>query len=518
MLRRCFALVFFSFNISLYVAGQNLEQYEKYALGAYHSKNYSTALRFSELALEVDSTNATSLFIAGEASKNMGNLEQAEMYLERIPDNAKIGYMSASDFELAKVKIDLKKYDEAIFYLKRYLEANKASDDYLTQLALKELESLKGMSEEEKAAFLFRITPLADNINSEYTDIAPLRYADKIYFSSAFKADEKANPVSRLFEAIRHYPARLVPANPKDGSLNASNIALMPDGRKMFYTLCKDTDYRSQKDCTIWSREKTYEGSWGPPVKLPPHINLKGYTTTQPAIGWDKNLRKFVLYFSTNRPGGIGKMDIWAATFDSDGTFGQPFLLPINTLEDEVTPYYHLASETLFFSSDGWPGLGGLDIFQTSNESGTWTKPENLGDLINSSYNDYYYTFHSSSGNAYFSSNRPNASKQLSRGDEDIFSAHIFVDVKVRAFSMEESALLKSPSVFVEDLTTQTTGSFNSRPDQTELVVRLEAGKSYRLVVSAEGYEPAVTIVNTLRYSYISELKKNLYLKSKIKP
>lgn len=517
---RFYTFLFFLLGASIQLVGQNLEHYEKYALGAYHSKNYSTALFFSQKVIEVDSLNITSLFIAGQAAKYLEKYEQAEMYLERIPDRAKIGYFSACDFELAMVKLNLKKYDDAIIYFKKYLIVNSAKDDLLTKYAEQELQVLEQMSEEDKTSFLYRAKPLPDNINSEFTEIAPLRYGDKIYFTSAYKADEKSAPVSRIFEATRHYPARIVAVNPRDGSLNACNVALMPDASRMYYTLCNDKDYRQQKDCTIWYREKEYEGNWGPPVKLPSHINLRNYTTTQPSVGWDKTLKKFVLYFSSNRPGGNGNMDIWAAAIERDGTFGEPFHLPFNTPEDDVTPFYHQVSQTLFFSSNGWPNLGGLDVFRSSNENGTWTPPENLGNMINTSYDDYYYSFHTGSGNAYFSSNRPGNPQRISvpQTDNDLYVARVFIDVRLQAFNAEDSTQLKSLSVIVEDLSINSMGTFNARPDETQLIARLEAGKNYRLTLMAEGFEPATFELSTLENSYITELKRDLYLKLRVKP
>jgi tetratricopeptide (TPR) repeat protein len=517
-IRFCFSLLFaLSLHFSLF--GQFLQHYEKYALGAYHSKNYSTALLYSQKVLEIDSQSITSLFIAGEAAKNMEKFEMAEMYLEKIPDNAKIGYFSAADFELAVVKRSLRKYDEAVHYFKKYLSANKATDDLLSHYAEEELKLLEGMSEDEKAAFIFRPEALPDNINTEYVESAPLRYADKIFFTSAYKADDKAPLVSRIYEAIQHYPARLVSVNPKDGSMNASNISLMPDASRMYYTLCEDEDYRSQNQCGIWFREREYEGSWGPPKKLPAHINLKGYTTTQPSIGWDNALKKYVLYFVSDRPGGKGKLDIWASHLDRDGTFAEPVNLPFNTPEDDVTPFFHQFSQTLFFSTNGLQSMGGLDIFRTTKKGPAWSTPENLGELVNSSYDDLYYTYHSGSGNAYFSSGRFNASPRAkTRLDNDLYEAHVFVDVKIQALDSLDLTLLKAPGVKVEDLTSNNTGFFSTKPDETQLVLRLESGKAYRMTLLVAGYKPEIFELNTVNFSYITEILRTFYLSPQISP
>ncbi len=508
-------------NLSVYAAGQDRDQYENYAMAAFHSRNYSSALFYSQKVIRQDSANITTLFIAGEAARYLGKYELSEMYLEKIPDRTKIGYFSATDYELAMVKINLRKYDEAIALLKNYIEVNGAPDDLLTKYAEDELRGLEQMNEAAKAAFRYQASLLPENINSDLDDFSPMRHGDKIYFSRAYKAEGKALPVSRIFEAIQNYPARLAVINPKDNALNASNIALTPDGRRIYYTLCSDQNYRQQKQCAIWYREREYEGTWAPPVKLPAHINVRNYTSTQPSVGWDRDLKKFILYFSSDRADGKGGMDIWATTIERDGTFGDPFPMPFNTPGDEVTPFFHQTSQTLFFSSDGWPTIGGLDVFRSMKKDGSWSDPENLGDLINSRYNDYYYCFHGGSGNAYFTSDRPGETSQRSaqRRDDDLYVARIFVDVKLQAFDQDKpDNLLTGLSVVVEELSNNSSGSLNALPDETQIVARLETGQRYRVTLLAEGYEPESIEVNTKGYSYIAELKKTLYLKSKIKP
>ena len=133
---------------------------------------------------------------------------------------------------------------------------------------------------------------------------------------------------------------------------------------------------------------------------------MKGYTNTQPAVGFLGD--KEVLFFSSNRPGGEGKMDIWYCRIKKDGTYGKAMNAGknVNSVEDEITPYYCKPCQELFFSSTWWKGLGGFDIFKSSYKDGEFSEPQNLGSPINSNANDIYFTINSKKTEAFISSNR----------------------------------------------------------------------------------------------------------------
>ncbi|MBI5916294.1 MAG: PD40 domain-containing protein [Bacteroidetes bacterium] len=243
-------------------------------------------------------------------------------------------------------------------------------------------------------------------INSLTADFAPVRYGDRVYFSSLRQEVPETTPVSRIFSFKPGEKAVLeTELNPKSSSRHAAHVALMPDASRMYFTLCKD---ETPADCEIWYREREYEGTWGPPVRMPETINVAGFTATQPAIGWDVTVKKFVLYFVSDRPGGPGKLDIWCSPINWSGRFETPFPLPVNTAEDDVTPFFNQYSQVLFFSSNGRKGFGRFDVFSAEKTSPTdWSKPKNLGRPFNSAYDDLYFSEHSASNISYLASDRP---------------------------------------------------------------------------------------------------------------
>ena len=195
-----------------------------------------------------------------------------------------------------------------------------------------------------------QIRRLADQVNTRQSEFAPFRYGDKIYYSSTTQKDNNSAGVSRIFASINEgVPTLVLDVNSKKENLHAANVTMMPDASVVYYTLCKEGVSPEQLDCTIWSRQREYEGHWSAASRLPQHINLRKYGATQPSVGFDMALKQFVLYFVSNRPGGKGGLDIWAAPIRFDGSFEEPFNLPCNTSGDDITPFFHQQSQTLFF-------------------------------------------------------------------------------------------------------------------------------------------------------------------------
>ena len=162
------------------------------------------------------------------------------------------------------------------------------------------------------------------------------------------------------------------------------------DGKKMFFTQWTKKD--GGNSSAIYMRELNATGGWTSAVKLNSQINTKGYNSAQPFITTDG---KYLL-FASDKPGGFGNYDIWAATMDSNLQVLSVKNLGgvINTAADEESPFYHTNSRTLVFASNGHIGMGGFDIYtsQGNQNFSYWEKPVNPGKPINSVKDDLYYT------------------------------------------------------------------------------------------------------------------------------
>ena len=274
-----------------------------------------------------------------------------------------------------------------------------------------------------------KIIHLDSVINSKYSDFGAIKLSDSILFFSSIRPDAAVNNnsiinvnfISKIYFSKYKYDKWKTPESYLHdinivGTDNA-DISFTKDHKKFYFSRAvrnrkiKDTIF--SKD-SILTNERTAlfvcefkQGSWQKPVMLNNKINLKGYSSTQPAVAQLPDGNE-ILYFVSDRPGGIGKKDIWYTTL-VNGEYTDPINLgePVNTKGDDITPFYDRRTSTLYYSTDGKKGFGGFDIYKVKGFKNTWKKPQILGEPINSRYNDVFFTINENDSNGYFTSNRP---------------------------------------------------------------------------------------------------------------
>ncbi len=216
------------------------------------------------------------------------------------------------------------------------------------------------------------------NINSEYRDYFPALTADgeTIIFSRVVKGNEDFYTATK--KEGKWQKAGSLSPNINTPIFNEGAQSISPDGKYLFFTGCNRPDGLGRCDIYL-SRKEGIE--WGKAINLGTTINSE-YWESQPSISPDGN----TLYFVSNRPGGLGGYDIWKSTLNDDSRWTIPVNLgsQINSSFDESTPFIHSDGKTLYFSSDGWPGMGNKDIFFSKIDySQQWSTPQNLGYPIN---------------------------------------------------------------------------------------------------------------------------------------
>lgn len=191
-----------------------------------------------------------------------------------------------------------------------------------------------------------------------------------------------------------------------------------PDGNTMYFCFAEQMEGMraglNTSHVAIMTSHKNGDGTWSDLVSFP-YNQRNDYSVGHPCITKDGR----IMYFSSDMPGTLGEMDIFKSELQPDGTWGAPVNLgpTINTIRNEQFPTLGLDDE-LYFSSDGHPGLGGLDIFKALGKPGEWTGVANQRKPINSSSDDFSFVFLlGSKTQGVFSSNRPGG-----YGDDDIYS------------------------------------------------------------------------------------------------
>ena len=181
---------------------------------------------------------------------------------------------------------------------------------------------------------------------------------------------------------------------------NEGGASLTIDNNELFLTICDPVN--GYNNCDIYHTRRI-DSLWMPLEKLLFPVNKSDTWESQPSISADGK----TLLFSSIRPGGKGGSDIYSVQRKSNGTWGNLTSLSINTKGDEKSPFLHPDGQTLYFSSDGYLGMGGLDVyFVKKDTSGNWGEPQNIGYPINSEANDLGLFVSTDGKTAYFSSNK----------------------------------------------------------------------------------------------------------------
>lgn len=279
-------------------------------------------------------------------------------------------------------------------------------------------------------------------------------------------------------------------------AFNEGAGTLSPDGRFLIFTKCalEDGTYggslSGEGSCDLFISRRVGD-RWGVPQNLGTPVN-SSHWETQPSLASDGR----TLYYirgSVARDG-IKSMDIWTTTMADDGTWSKPVKLgdQVNTPYQEESVQIHPDGHTLYFSSNGHPGFGGLDIFMSrKQDDGSWGPALNLGYPINTSADENSILVDASGRLAYFASDRAGG-----EGDLDLYSFPLYEEARPLAVSYIRGkvydAATQAPveaDVQLFDLKTGdlATGAY-SDPKSGEFLVCLPAGRSYALNATADGY------------------------------
>ncbi len=327
---------------------------------------------------------------------------------------SKKGSYSNDQFYYANALMNVKKYDQAISEFETYIKSEKYSDSLLRTAQLnitgcyyalnsdnirEEVQiRLADTSVFNKGTSAFAVNYFGSENRVMFTSARPGGVILEPEQESAFLCDiywterdengnwGKATNFGRPLNSAQHDAA---------SAINNQNV--------IFYTRWSDDN---RKDQSIYLGRmvdfKFYEA-----YKLDAKVNVPGYKSMQPFVSMDGQ----TLYFSSNRPGGQGGFDIWKIAIDPLGNLvGDAINLgyPVNSDLDEVTPFFHEASSTLFFSSNGHNSIGGLDVYKSyyDKDGETFNTPANLGLPINSSKDDAYLIWDTKLMKGFLSSDR----------------------------------------------------------------------------------------------------------------
>jgi len=395
----------------------------------FDNHSYFNAQEHYETILKLIPQNEYVLYKTGMTYFKARDFVKSESVFQKIYNwkSNKTAYPLALFHYGASLKMN-GKYDEAkkafLLYLKT--RGKGKEEKYYKRIVRNEIKSCDFAL--EMVAFdtinNVKILPLPGKVNNAYSDFSPFQLNKDTLLFASIRSDsvirikynsEESHPV-KLYQSVTEggewsEPDELKNFNhPYDQTANG---VYSPDRKSFYFTRCRPNIHLDQI-CVIYVSELN-EGRWSKPKKLNKKINQKGYSSTQPTLGVMIKIVKRqkkeypVLYYSSNKPKGKGGFDIWYSAVDKDGKFGKSVNCGtrVNSIGNEVTPHYDSQRRTLYFSSDYHYNAGGFDVFKSEGSLNRWSKAQNLGFPINSTFDDTYFVAPSENSLGFVVSNRP---------------------------------------------------------------------------------------------------------------
>lgn len=389
---------------------------QSYAIGEYYAASINYKKSYSRCAPKEKDKRAVRAFMLGECYRHIGFTQKAmAAYLSairnKVPDS--LAYL-----HLAQQQLKAGQYKQAEQNFQQYLTfdpGNELAHSGLLSCELGPQWKAKPNQYKVKKETFF---------NSRRSDYSPMLVGDDadVLVLSSTRNDAEGDDISGitglkfgdLFSSRKNERGKWQPVEVIEGEVNTvydeGASCLSPDGKTMYFTRCSsDPDYPRYAE--IWKSQRS-DASWSKPTKCDiSRDTLSSFA--HPAVSPDGEW----LYFVSDFPGGEGGLDIWRTRILSNGFGGMENLgRPINTSGDEMFPVFRPNGD-LYFSSDGHPGMGGLDIFIAHEDSLRGTIVENLQFPLNSSADDFGMTFEGVHNRGFFSSSRNDA-----KGWEHIYS------------------------------------------------------------------------------------------------
>jgi len=410
------------------------------------------------------------------------NKQAVESYRKVIAINPDFG--RAIYIKLGEVEAIEGQYDEAKKHLEKYLTYPNITSSN-SAFAQKVIANCNFAINAIQHPVPFKPVNMGPEVNTAADEYSPVATADEktLIFTRQINANEdfyQSNKTNNKWQTATYLSNNINTPNFNEGSESISQ-----DGKFLFFTGCNRPDGMGR--CDIYVAQKKGD-DWGKPFDLSAPVNTSGWES-QPSISADGR----TLYFVSNRKGGYGGYDIWKSKLTDKG-WGEPENLGpnINTAGNEQSPFIHADDSTLYFCSNGWPGMGGQDLFVSKlGKDGKWQKPENLGYPINTNGDESGLTISANGSTAYFSSNTLGGF-----GGFDIYTFDMPVNIRPRMVTYVKGIVSDLKTKLPLEAAVEIIDLQNNLPvyqdfssaEKGDFLATLTSGKNYGLNISKDGY------------------------------
>jgi tetratricopeptide (TPR) repeat protein/outer membrane protein OmpA-like peptidoglycan-associated protein len=503
--------------------GQSLKSWLAAADTSFAKKDYYSAYKYYEAALHYD-TNSTDVRYKMAESARMFNAFKyaAEAYQQVLDSPEKASYPLASLW-LGELMQKMGDYGGAQASFQQFLDTQPGAASEYRDMATKGIRDCNFVLGRKTASGRSIALPvnMGDQINSPYSDFGPFFMGDTLYYSS-MRFTEPKDKTGRLYsKVLKIDPATapvLLPPSYNQAATNTSYSSFNPEGKGVYYCNCDYVKPTFEIRCDLYFRSRSAAG-WGEPLKL--SVNRAGFTSIQPSVGRDAK-GNLLLFFVSNRPGGKGKADIWAGPMELNGDVlsAEP-VAELNTIGNDVSPFYHNRSRQLFFSTDGRVTNGGYDVYRVGTDGKAWADPVQMGPEVNSSFDDMYYVRNAKGDKAVFGSNRW-GSTYIEEDKEaccfDLYEMPIDLGIKIDVFTFDasDSSQLNATRVRILEVGPdgKETEVFNSsNPNGNDYTFVAERYKKYKIVAEKDNFIEDVKIVDlSAAGDEVTSVTQNMYL------
>lgn len=468
-------------------SNKRIEKLFESAKNLYSEDNYSKAIDVCDQILKIDEGDVNTHLLLAEVYHEM---DSTRLEINHLTEAQKSSTNPLIDFRLGEAFYKLGMYSEALSFYDKYKIQKNIPEKRQFLLACK-MASCEFAINSIANPVDFEPNKLGDEINSENDEYWPTPTLDgkHLVFTRLLK-DKGKWPQEDFFMAeLDSLKWDVEPMEGVNTSDNEGAQTLSADAKIMFFAACNRPD--GFGSCDIYFSRKE-DGRWTEPRNAGEPLNTRSWES-QPSFSSDSRY----LYFSSDRPGGKGKKDIWRIEFKGFSQSGDPIwgkpenLEAINTPGDEISPFIHANNRNFYFASDTHIGMGGFDLFSAMiDDDGNVSDLKNMGYPINTYKDDMGLTINSIGDIAYFSSARE-ADKGL-----DIFSFNLDRGLQPQPVTYVKATIRnkKTHQPIAADIELVNVNSTHEKPriqkadENGEAILALPLRRNYAFNVSENGF------------------------------
>ncbi len=493
---------------------------------SYNNGDYDVAIDYYKTAIDNGAEVARSNYQIAESYRLSNRLQEARPYYEAsldmgVPDTSAIFYYALSLKQNGE-------YGKAKKEMQEYLDMTEDTTSTFARRVKQEIKNLEKLDEIIAKEDYFEIENL-QAVNSEGAEYAPFVEKGTFYFTSSRNSQQIYKATGTGFTNIFKAPiegqkilidqAAVLGDKFATEAINEGCLTFSPDGKTMVFAKGNSGKRKGARDVNLFI-SRYQKGKWTTPELM--SISDPNAWDSTPAFSRDGK----TLYFASNRPGGNGGVDLYSARMDGRGRWSdvRNMGLTINTPGNEMFPYV-TDDGKLYFSSDGHPSIGALDIFVAVRKEGE-ISIENLGPPVNSTGDDFGISF-TSIQDGYFTSNREGG-----KGDDDLY---VFVNndpnlKKVNYFlagitvttndETGKEQILEGVNVKLVYPEGKTVINSEETDAEGDFKFGVEGGTNYELIGEKQGYFttrlPFTTIGKTIPQEELTKMVTDTTFKTKL--